>query len=403
MLNRLKRNIMNESTTNEPENTSEVTSQQSNNQGTGLENHAKNSNVQDDTADQNKDSVKPQKPELNNLQEIRSNNDQAPENNAQNSDNHVLNTPGNIVLQWLTYAFWGWTVLAMSFLTAAVIAYFINDTNSGDVIVYGIAGIAVLMPISIICDYFYKKHEPVKKTGSASIVMVIHAVVFALFGVGAIILAVFSVVALMLMLATGDTKSYYTTIFSSIIIAVLYAAVLLRTLNPRKMPWVRRFFPIFMVVVVGVIGIIGILGPFMGQKSIKNDQMKQAALSNISDDIATYVSENKQLPENLDTIKNNANDDAKVLLENGSITYKKSSNLTSKVMTVDGQFVNSLASSKYSYQLCAKFDKASKDSTNKKDSYTPSGLYNAYHDKGNYCYQIEAENIPELSPYYLQQ
>jgi len=383
MLNRLKRNIMNESTTNEPENTSEITSQQSNNQGTGLENHTENSNVQDDTANQNKDSVKPQNPELNNLHEIQSNNDQASENNAQNSDNHVLNTPGNIVLQWLTYAFWGWTVLAMSFLTAAVIAYFINDTNSADAIVYGIAGIAVLMPISIICDYFYKKHEPVKKTGSASIVMVIHAVIFALFGVGAIIAAVFSVVALML--ATGDTKSYYTTIFSSIIIAVLYAAVLLRTLNPRKMPWVRRFFPISMVIVIGVIGIIGILGPFMGQKSIKNDQMKEAAISNVSGDIETYVSENKQLPDNLDTIKNNANDDAKVLLENGSITYKKSSNLT-------GQSLASLANSNYYYQLCAKFDKASKDSTNKKNSYSSSDLDNAYHDKGDYCYQIKVTN-----------
>lgn len=29
---------------------------------------------------------------------------------------HQIN-PGTIILQWLTYAFWGWTILAMSVLT----------------------------------------------------------------------------------------------------------------------------------------------------------------------------------------------------------------------------------------------------------------------------------------------
>jgi hypothetical protein len=79
--------------------------------------------------------------------------------NEQSNIVHPVNTPGNIVLQWVTYAFWGWTVLTMSFLTAAVIAYFINDSNSSNLIIYGLAGVAVLMPISITCDYYYKKEN----------------------------------------------------------------------------------------------------------------------------------------------------------------------------------------------------------------------------------------------------
>jgi uncharacterized membrane protein len=62
--------------------------------------------------------------------------------------------------------------------------------------------------------------------------MVIHAVIFSLFGVGAIITAVFSVVALAL--STGPKQPYYTTIFSSLIIAFLYAAVLIRHIKSKK-------------------------------------------------------------------------------------------------------------------------------------------------------------------------
>lgn len=309
-------------------------------------------------------------------------NDSSLPNSSPKSTNPT-NPPGIIVLQWVTYAFWGWTVLTMSFLTAAVIAYFINDSSSGDLIIYGLAGIAVLMPISIICDYFYKKYEPVKKSGASSIVMVIHAVIFAIFGVGAIITGVFSVVALML--ATGPTQTYYTTIFSSIIIAILYGATLLRTLNPRKMPWVRRFFSIFMVIVVGIIGLIGILGPFMGQKNSKNDTLKEQAIYSIAQDIDSYVSSNHNFPKNLNSVKNSSTGDTKKLIDNGTITY----NTLSKSSTSYNY------SKEYVYELCANFDKKSKNADSKKDVYSSYELSNLYHDAGKNCYQIRSvDNNP---------
>ncbi|MGH7250207.1 MAG: hypothetical protein ACREGC_04480, partial [Minisyncoccia bacterium] len=110
---------------------------------------------------------------------------------------HNLNTPNVIVMQWLTYAFWGWTALSLSILTGIVLANFINKADMGSFTPYAIAAVLVLLPISFVCDYFYSKHEPGKNTGSAMVVMVIHAVLFALFGVGALIGIVFSLVQFM--------------------------------------------------------------------------------------------------------------------------------------------------------------------------------------------------------------
>src|SRR5680860_463031 len=102
-----------------------------------------------------------------------------------------INTPGIIVLQWLTYAFWGLTVFATSLLSASVIAYFITPTNNNDFSAYATAAVLVLLPISVICDIFYSKQEPEHKTGASSIIMIIHAVFFALFSIGALIAIVF--------------------------------------------------------------------------------------------------------------------------------------------------------------------------------------------------------------------
>jgi hypothetical protein len=68
----------------------------------------------------------------------------------------------------------------MSALTASVFAYFIAHSSDGKFMPFAIAAVLVLLPISIACDYFYSKQEPVKKTGAASIVMILHAVLFAL-------------------------------------------------------------------------------------------------------------------------------------------------------------------------------------------------------------------------------
>ncbi len=267
-------------------------------------------------------------------------------------------SPNVIVLQWLTYAFWGWTVLAMALLTGAVLANFIASSETGGVAPYAIASVLVLLPISIVCDVLYSKHEPQKKTGAASVVLVIHAVLFALFGIGAVIGIVLSLVTLFT--SSSATDSNQVSLYTFMIVSILYAAVLLRTLNPPRFPWVRRFFIIFMAVVVGLISILGIVGPVANERTTKDDKLIEQNLSSIKLDVDTYASQNKKLPDSLSSI--NLAGDAKKAVDANLVKYTPNTKQAS-VTTVTPTYTttnSTYSSTIYYYELCANYKKASK-------------------------------------------
>ena len=60
------------------------------------------------------------------------------------------------------------------------ISELLKDADVGSFDPYAVAAVLVLLPVSFITDFFYSKREPGKKTGAATIVMVIHAVLYAL-------------------------------------------------------------------------------------------------------------------------------------------------------------------------------------------------------------------------------
>ena len=167
-----------------------------------------------------------------------------------------------IILQWLTYAFWGWTILVLSALTALVFARLLNSGGSSNANYYVISAAMVLLPISFVTDFFYSKKEPEKKVGAAMVVMVIHAVLFALFGIGALIFAVFSFVSLLV--SSGSHTSTYVGLWSSILITIFYAATFVRTINPAKLTWVPKVYKISMIVVVLLFILFGFLKPHLG-------------------------------------------------------------------------------------------------------------------------------------------
>lgn len=268
-----------------------------------------------------------------------------------------VHSPGLIVLQWLTYAFWGWTILAMSILTVSVLASFLIDAETGSFTPYGIAAVLVLLPISIACDVFYSKREPQKKSGAASIVMVIHAVLFALFGIAAVIAIVFSLVSMLT--SSSDTTNTRVSLFSSIIIAVLYAAVFLRTIHPARLPMVRRFFIIFMTVVVGIIALLGIVGPVARERATRNDKLITSNLSILKSNIDDYAADKDRLPDSLSDL--DLKGDTKVLVEKNLVKYtpntqpasdsfSSSSSRTSRTYGDDDSTI-------YYYQLCVTYTK----------------------------------------------
>ncbi len=171
---------------------------------------------------------------------------------------HTSHAP-TIILQWLTYAFWGWTVLTFSVLVISVLERLINGQDLSNFNYYVIAALVVLLPIAFICDILYSKKEPVKKAGPSSVVMVIHAVLFALFTIGSLLFAAWSVVSLAI--GNIDRSSSTAELLSALLISLVYAATFMRTLNPAHIRWIPKVYRLTMLVLIVIFVILGFVKP----------------------------------------------------------------------------------------------------------------------------------------------
>jgi hypothetical protein len=300
--------------------------------------------------------------------------------------------PGTIILQWLTYAFWGWTVFATSILTIAVIGNFIHDTSSGDFSAYAVAAVLVLLPIAVVCDLFYSKKEPVQKTGAASIVMVIHAVLFALITVGAFITAVFSIVYLMT--SSSEHSNAKVTLYSSLIVALLYLAVLVRTILPKRLLWMRRFYVIGMVVVLGLVAVLGIFGPAAKARTTRTDRLVEDNLYNLQYSIEDYSTQNNELPPTLNSLK--LTGDTKILVSDSLVAYTPN---TKKATTSGNSNVQDYGTTNktYYFQLCVNYQKPKTGSSDYGgSSQVDKSGYASYltvgdHGAGRVCYKLKTQ------------
>lgn len=260
----------------------------------------------------------------------------------------VDNKPGIIVLQWLTYAFWGWAIVAMGILVSAIFTTIVTGFDTSELTAYALAAILVLLPISMICDIFYTKHEPEKKSGAAMFVMVVHAVLFAILFIGTLIAVVYSMVNLIIY--SGDNKAYQVAFYSSATIALAYLAVFLRTINPPQFfNIIPRIYKIFMLVFSLLVITGAILGPIWMAQQTKNDRLIESNIYNIKSSIDSYTQKNNKLPESLNQL--NLQKDAKILVEKNLVIYKPGENKTS--------VINKRQRSDFVYELCATYKKAS--------------------------------------------
>ncbi len=297
-----------------------------------------------------------------------------------------------IILQWLTYAFWGWTVLALSVLTYTVLAFFmIGNADIGGFTPYGIAAVMVLLPISLVCDLFYSRREPAKKVGAGVWLMVLHAVLFALFGIGSLIFAVFEIVQLLT--SSTDSTAIQVGLYSALIIAVYYALTFFRTLNPSKFGWVKRVYKMIMLISVGIIVLLGLVGPVAKERTLRDDKLIESNLGSVERAISSYSFANKKLPADLGVL--NLKDDAKKLVDRKLVVYKPQTGVKT-VNAYDGITYKELTSPlTYRYELCATYKYASNDYTYRdypsykiEDEYT-SNVDTFDHPAGEICYKLE--------------
>lgn len=301
---------------------------------------------------------------------------------------------GLIILQWLTYVFWGWTLLALVWLMFIVFGSTIQDMDVSGVIPYAIASTLVLLPISFICDWFYGKREPQKKTGGAMVVMVIHAVIFALFAIGSLISGVLILVQMMIATPT-DASTQMVWLATSMVSALLYAVTFARTLNPLPQLKLNRIYPIGMAVFVIVLIVLGFIGPVAKAAMTKDDRDIEKYLPKISYTINNYVDSKGELPDNLANLE--LDDAEKTLINRGLVTYKKDdSSSISKIDQYSGSRDEEYQHTYHRYQLCVDYKAQKKgDSFSgslRQESEYSSSLYISGHSAGQVCYKVEASS-----------
>lgn len=296
-----------------------------------------------------------------------------------------VNTAGTVVLQWLTYAFWGWLIIGLIWLISVILINAILKESVSTVVPYAVAASIVLLPIAFVTDLFYRKHEPLKKTGAAMVIMVIHAVIFALFGIGALIIAVF--VGLNAAINAGDTiDAQMVGVATAASAAVLYTAAFLRTLNPFKSAKPLKFFSFGMLGVSVILLILAIVGPVVQSVAGRNDTLIEQNLTTVQRSINDYIDENEKLPTSLSQL-NLTEDGAKELVSKNLVEYipgTPKSTISKNTGSV---------TTEYRYELCVTYTNASKSggydySTGSDDGYS-SYLYVYSHGAGRECYKLK--------------
>lgn len=339
-------------------------------------------------------------------------------------DAKTANAPGLLVLQWLTYAFWGWTAVALSWLGVVSVNYFVNGTrsyeSSGSMIAYALAATVVLFVISFVCDLFYNRREPLHKKGMASVIMVIHAVIFALFGIGWLITAVFGTVRLVI----GPESSYdageasTTLIIVGLVMAVVYAAALLRALRMKLQKTTPFIFWGVMGAVAAIFVGLGAFGPAFYANSTKNDRLIEANLNDVSRAINGYTSAQGKLPKTLQTIRGQLNEGGKTLVDNQLVEYKAGTQVQSSsnrgAAEVDPKpgvslrypDISDSQKKSFTYSLCVTY-KSSKNIYGRYGKemsagadYRPSEPDVYYHDVGRTCYDLQTNSSYYPYPVY---
>jgi uncharacterized membrane protein YqjE len=288
-------------------------------------------------------------------------------------------SPGLLILQWLTYAFWGWTILALSVLTTTVYSSLINKEDVGGFVPYGVAAVLVLLPISFICDSFLVGKESEKKRGPEIIIMVIHAVIFALFGIGSLIVATIALV--ILFTSSGESRGALVSLASALTVAVFYLLTFVRTLRPKILWNFATWFRFIMAATTAIIVILAFVGPVAQERATKTDRLIEDNMYQVNTAIQNYVNDNKELPDNLGQLTLSG-EGPKKLVDDNIVTYKPEGVYTDNSTYSDN--------SSFKYQLCVNYTQkdGGYDSSNRYDGEYSSYVDTSGHPAGNVCYKL---------------
>ncbi len=211
------------------------------------------------------------------------------------------NTPGIAIVEWLSYAFWGWVILFTTILIGIATDYAFNGYSSVySPVSYVIAAALVLLPFAVIADVLFSRHERNRKVSAGAVIMVIHAVLFTLLAVAALATTVFSLVNLSLSINPADTTGAIVTAITAFSAVVLYGLLSIRTIRPMVTTRFRRSIRIVLGLIVAAVVIWGIAGPAAQTFIRKDDDRAKLAAQSLDSFIGFYVSRYNVLPIDVD-------------------------------------------------------------------------------------------------------
>ena len=290
-------------------------------------------------------------------------------------------TPLTLLVQWLMYAFYGWTILALNYLIGSDIFHYLGGNSSSSLdgaAIYAVTASLVLLAIAVTANLVYAKREPQQKSGAASAIMIIHALIFAILGILSLIAAVFILVAF-LMNSSGDGKAAFSGIATALFSFLLYAMAFVRTINPLKFKWVNKAYLYSMLGLTGIFVVLSIFGPVAASFKGKNDVLIENNIYSIYDAINQKTSTDGTLPTSLGSVM--LSGDPKLLVDRNLVTYIPNS------LTTSNQY-------EFYYELCATYALASpgfkssnarpQDPTRIENYSSSPDFYS--HPSGKYCY-----------------
>lgn len=313
---------------------------------------------------------------------------------------------GVMVLQWLSYAFWGWFGVAMTWLTGVVVAYFVtgNSTDVTATLAYPLAAVIVLFALACVTDFFYARHESAQKVGLTNAIMLVNVVLFVLVAVGAAVTGLFALISMALNTdPSAGTDGQVIAAWTSLAAIVIFGAASARAVFGGKVKVIRRAH--WIVMAVAALGMItlSIAGPVVGVQSTKDDRVIEQGLPHIREIVSAYVNENGVLPKTLEVAQQ-----AETSSDNAAMKQLISRKLVRYTANVKEPTENSYygsvtyydykPSKTYYYRLCATYSHIKKASGTYTDTIAASsdgGDYMPYlsiysHAKGEVCYNLEA-------------
>lgn len=297
----------------------------------------------------------------------------------------------NIVLQWLVYVFWFWTLTNLAVVLSGVLIHIlVEETRNSTWIIYAAAPLLVLLPLSIIADHYYKKTEPKAKHGFAAVVMVINAVIAALGAVGSVIGIIYALLDLALSTRDDATGNTIAAVVCTIT-ALLSLLFFIRVLYIDKLQPIRSRFSIIVSAVAIIAVLLTLIFPLTNEVRRKADRVIEENYSSIKNDIQSYVNSNNKLPDSLDEVTFKGG--AKRAIETGRVTYSpKPSSFSPSDLSQISTRTRAL-NRELQYELCVDWKYESNSGYDRDYPNSQKGYYSYDgHKAGKQCYTESTYN-----------